>query len=98
MRQRRKGPQFERVERNGGVAGGRGSCTCQGADCPRDATQVCVHTHSWTIGDFIIWDNRTTIHRALPFEDRKYRRILARQGIDEDRRPIEEMREIAASH
>jgi len=57
-----------------------------------------VYTHSWTIGDFIIWDNRTTIHRALPFEDRKYRRILARQGIDEDRRPIEEMREIAASH
>lgn len=57
-----------------------------------------VYTHSWTIGDFIIWDNRTTIYRALPFEDRKYRRILARQGIDEDRRPIEEMREIAASH
>jgi alpha-ketoglutarate-dependent 2,4-dichlorophenoxyacetate dioxygenase len=36
------------------------------------------HTHSWEVGDLVIWDNRCTMHRGLPFEDTKYRRELRR--------------------
>ena len=37
-----------------------------------------VYRHAWRIGDFLIWDNRTTMHRARPFDDTKYRRELRR--------------------
>ncbi|MCB1743543.1 MAG: TauD/TfdA family dioxygenase [Gammaproteobacteria bacterium] len=26
-----------------------------------------VHSHSWQVGDLVIWDNRQTMHRARPF-------------------------------
>lgn len=37
-----------------------------------------VYRHTWHVGDFVIWDNRATMHRARPFEDTKYRRELHR--------------------
>ncbi len=37
-----------------------------------------VYRHVWRDGDFVIWDNRTTMHRARPFDDVKYRRELRR--------------------
>ena len=37
-----------------------------------------IYSHAWTVGDFVIWDNRTTMHRARPFDDGKYRRELRR--------------------
>ncbi len=37
-----------------------------------------VYRHSWRVRDFVIWDNRATMHRAQPFEDTKYRRELHR--------------------
>jgi len=37
-----------------------------------------VHYHEWTLGDLVIWDNRTTMHRARPFDDKKYKRELTR--------------------
>lgn len=37
-----------------------------------------VHYHEWTVGDFLIWDNRTTMHRARPFDDVVYKRELTR--------------------
>ena len=36
------------------------------------------YTHNWTNGDLVIWDNRCTMHRGLPYEDTKYRRELRR--------------------
>jgi alpha-ketoglutarate-dependent 2,4-dichlorophenoxyacetate dioxygenase len=36
------------------------------------------HTHAWSVGDLVIWDNRCTMHRGLPFKDTKYRRELRR--------------------
>ena len=36
------------------------------------------YTHEWTVGDLVIWDNRCTMHRGLPYEDTKYRRELRR--------------------
>jgi len=37
-----------------------------------------VYRHAWRAGDFVIWDNRATMHRARPFDDTKYRRELRR--------------------
>ena len=37
-----------------------------------------VHYHEWTLGDLVIWDNRTTMHRARPFDDITYKRELTR--------------------
>lgn len=35
-------------------------------------------SHEWELGDLVIWDNRTTMHRARPFDDKKYKRELTR--------------------
>ncbi len=34
--------------------------------------------HEWALGDLVIWDNRTTMHRARPFDDKTYKRELTR--------------------
>lgn len=56
-------------------------------DLMEHATQPCfVYSHEWRLGDFVIWDNRTTMHRATPFDDKKYRRELRRTTtLDIDR-------------
>lgn len=56
-------------------------------DLTEHATQPrFVHSHEWRLGDFVIWDNRTTMHRATPFDDKKYRRELRRTTtLDIDR-------------
>jgi alpha-ketoglutarate-dependent 2,4-dichlorophenoxyacetate dioxygenase len=35
-------------------------------------------SHEWLPGDLVIWDNRSTMHRARPFDDIKYKRELTR--------------------
>ncbi|MFN0317218.1 MAG: TauD/TfdA dioxygenase family protein [Burkholderiales bacterium] len=37
-----------------------------------------VYRHSWRVGDLVIWDNRATMHRGRPYDDKKYRRELRR--------------------
>ena len=37
-----------------------------------------LYRHEWQPRDLVIWDNRTTMHRARPFDDRAYRRELRR--------------------
>ena len=37
-----------------------------------------VYRHSWRTGDFVIWDNRATMHRARPYEDTVHRREMRR--------------------
>ncbi|MDE0390578.1 MAG: TauD/TfdA family dioxygenase [Rhodospirillales bacterium] len=37
-----------------------------------------VYRHSWQSGDFLIWDNRATMHRARPFDDTQHRREMRR--------------------
>ena len=37
-----------------------------------------VYRHAWRSGDFVIWDNRATMHRALPFDDTWHRREMRR--------------------
>ncbi len=37
-----------------------------------------VYRHTWRVGDFLIWDNRCTLHRGLPFDESTQRRDLRR--------------------
>lgn len=37
-----------------------------------------VYRHRWRSGDFVIWDNRATMHRGLPFDEAAQRRDLRR--------------------
>jgi alpha-ketoglutarate-dependent 2,4-dichlorophenoxyacetate dioxygenase len=38
-------------------------------------------SHAWRDGDVIVWDNRSVLHRATPFEATLYRRHLERTTI-----------------
>jgi len=42
-----------------------------------------IYSHRWCDGDFVIWDNRCTIHRATPYDVFKYKRDLRRTTINE---------------
>jgi alpha-ketoglutarate-dependent 2,4-dichlorophenoxyacetate dioxygenase len=37
-----------------------------------------VYRHAWRVGDFVIWDNLATMHRARAFDDTLHRRELRR--------------------
>jgi alpha-ketoglutarate-dependent 2,4-dichlorophenoxyacetate dioxygenase len=37
-----------------------------------------VYRHTWRVGDFVIWDNRCTMHRGLAFDETNERRDLRR--------------------
>ena len=37
-----------------------------------------VYRHKWKLGDVLMWDNLSTLHRATEFEDDKYRRDMRR--------------------
>ena len=37
-----------------------------------------VYRHAWQVDDFVIYDNRATMHRGLAFDDTKHRRELRR--------------------
>ena len=37
-----------------------------------------VYAHKWRPNDVVIWDNRCTMHRAMPFDDRTQRRDVRR--------------------
>jgi alpha-ketoglutarate-dependent 2,4-dichlorophenoxyacetate dioxygenase len=48
-------------------------------DLTEHATQPqFVYRHVWRIGDFVIWDNRATMHRGRPYDDARHRRELRR--------------------
>ena len=40
-----------------------------------------VYQHRWTVGDLVIWDNRSTMHRGLSYEDKVHPRELRRVTI-----------------
>lgn len=56
------------------------------ADLMAHATQPAFrYAHDWQPGDVIIWDNRSTLHRQLPFDDVNERRLMHRTTIRGDR-------------
>ena len=44
------------------------------------------YAHQWRIGDLVVWDNRTTMHRRDPF-DNAARRVMHRTQIKGKVRP-----------
>lgn len=40
-----------------------------------------VYRHIWQVGDLVMWDNQTTMHRARPFPDTIYPRDLRRTTL-----------------
>jgi taurine dioxygenase len=43
-----------------------------------------VYEHRWRAGDLVVWDNRSTMHCALPFDEDRYRRIMYRVQVAGD--------------
>lgn len=39
------------------------------------------YEHRWRVGDLVVWDNRSTMHCALPFDEERYRRMMYRVQI-----------------
>ena len=42
-----------------------------------------VHTHTWAVGDTVMWDNRCTMHRACEYDPAEVRE-LRRTTVMED--------------
>ncbi len=54
-------------------------------DLTEHATQRCfVHAHVWRVNDLVIWDNRTTMHRARRYDDLHEIRDMRRSTIRGD--------------
>lgn len=43
-----------------------------------------LYSHKWRNGDLVVWDNRCTMHRATPY-DQKYRRYMRRTQVRGDK-------------
>ena len=55
-----------------------------------------VYSHKWQIGDLVVWDNRTTMHRARRFDDEKYPRDLRRTTLTDGVPTVEQALSSAA--
>jgi alpha-ketoglutarate-dependent 2,4-dichlorophenoxyacetate dioxygenase len=42
-----------------------------------------VYQHRWRVGDLVMWDNRCTLHRALPYDDMRCRRDMRRTTVED---------------
>jgi taurine dioxygenase len=40
-----------------------------------------VYTHRWREGDLVFWDNRSSMHRVLPFDESRHRRRMHRTTL-----------------
>jgi taurine dioxygenase len=40
-----------------------------------------IYRHSWQQGDLVLWDNRSTMHCATPYDDHTYRRVMHRTTV-----------------
>jgi alpha-ketoglutarate-dependent 2,4-dichlorophenoxyacetate dioxygenase len=40
-----------------------------------------VHSHRWTAGDLVMWDNRCTMHRGTDFDDTRWPRDIQRATV-----------------
>src|SRR5262245_26653203 len=48
-----------------------------------------VYRHEWREGDLVVWDNRSVLHRATPFDSVRHKRLMQRTTISGD--PAEPM-------
>ena len=40
-----------------------------------------VYAHRWRVKDLVIWDDRCTMHRGMPFDDQRYERDMRRATV-----------------
>lgn len=40
-----------------------------------------VYRHTWSVGDLVVWDNRSTLHRATGYDEATHRRIMLRTQV-----------------
>ena len=60
-------------------------------DLTEHATQrEFVYRHVWRPHDLVIWDNRCTMHRARPFDDRRFRRDMRRLTLQDTSPTLEQ--------
>ena len=62
------------------LAAGRGFRSERLLDELWSYVETAVYRHRWALGDLVLWDNRTTMHRRDAF-DPKARRVLLRTQI-----------------
>jgi alpha-ketoglutarate-dependent taurine dioxygenase len=66
-------------------------------DLTEHATQPCsVHAHRWRVNDLVMWDNRTTMHRARRYRDLQEVRDLRRTSVKGTGLTAEQVPAIAA--
>ncbi len=47
------------------------------------------YRHEWKSNDVVVWDNRSMLHRATPYDASKYRRLMQRTTISNiDQKPV----------
>lgn len=56
-----------------------------------------VYTHRWRVGDLVMWDNRCTMHRGTPFDDRRHVRDMLRATVADRANTCEQAGIVAAS-
>lgn len=42
-----------------------------------------VYTHTWKVGDMMIWDDRCTLHRGRPYDEANHRRDMRRATVED---------------
>ena len=47
-----------------------------------------VYQHQWSVNDLVVWDNRRTLHRVLPYEIDKQPRVMQRTTVSDVRPPV----------
>ena len=48
-----------------------------------------VYTHRWRVGDLVMWDDRCTLHRALGYDDLRYKRDMLRATVSDEINSVE---------
>ena len=50
-----------------------------------------VYAHRWRVKDLVIWDDRCTMHRGMPFDDQRYQRDMRRATVSDIAPTCEQM-------
>jgi alpha-ketoglutarate-dependent 2,4-dichlorophenoxyacetate dioxygenase len=49
-----------------------------------------IYSYRWSVGEMVIWDNRCTMHRGTPFDDKRYRRDMRRTTVQNPQKAMAE--------